>query len=110
MGFIVMYAVWATLHRYLKLPAIILEWHRKYYGRFTMKFCFDLHENFDQSQFIDTPIIVSNHVTYHDIIYYGTAFTTQSVSFVAKKAVMDLPFIGATTSFLQCITVDRNSA
>lgn len=58
---------------------------------------------------IDTPIVVSNHSTWIDIIYFGS-FLKSTLSFVAKKEIAEMPFINAVAmSFLQCILVDRKS-
>ncbi|KAF6001154.1 Lysophosphatidylcholine acyltransferase [Cyanidiococcus yangmingshanensis] len=49
-------------------------------------------------------IIVSNHVSFFDILYFIYAFAP---AFVAKKEVRSLPFVGTIAAAMQSIFVDR---
>ena len=86
------YAVLAVLHKYLKFPAFLIDLYRRTYGAFALKFCFNIINNYDPNQEIDTPIIVSNHVTWIDIIYFGSILKSR-VSFVAKREIASWPVI-----------------
>lgn len=83
-SFMVLYAILAVLRRHIKLPLFILEWNRRFYGGFVIKYLFNIIEEYDHTKEIDTPIIISNHVTAFDIIYFGAVLKSR-VSFVAKK-------------------------
>lgn len=68
-----------------------------------------LHENDcrpqpDESQ--RPRVIVSNHVSYLDILYHMSA---SFPSFVAKRSVGKLPFIGIISKCLGCVYVQRES-
>lgn len=82
--FMIVYGLLAVLHRHVKLPAIFVKFHSMYYGSFAVKTCFNVVEEFDTSEDVRAPVIVSNHVSWLDIIYYGTRLKTRA-SFVAKK-------------------------
>ncbi|KAM0915957.1 hypothetical protein ACQ4PT_010477 [Festuca glaucescens] len=65
----------------------------------------DVPEN--QSEELERPgAIVSNHVSYVDILYHMSA---SSPSFVAKNSVSKLPLIGLISKCLGCIFVQRES-
>jgi lysophosphatidylcholine acyltransferase/lyso-PAF acetyltransferase len=49
-------------------------------------------------------LIVSNHVSFFDILYFIYAFAP---AFVAKKEVLRLPFVGTIAAAMQSIFVDR---
>ncbi|XP_019174960.1 PREDICTED: lysophospholipid acyltransferase LPEAT1-like [Ipomoea nil] len=49
-------------------------------------------------------VIVSNHVSYVDILYH---MSSSSASFVAKKSVANLPLVGLVSKCLGCIYVKR---
>ena len=100
--FMFTYAILGVLHKYLRVPGIVLDWHRRIIGRVAIRICFSIKEQYDSSEVIDTPIIVSNHVTWIDIIYYGTALKNR-VSFVAKREVSSMPIVKEIAEFLQCI-------
>jgi lysophosphatidylcholine acyltransferase / lyso-PAF acetyltransferase len=51
-------------------------------------------------------VIVSNHVSWLDIIYFGTRLKRRA-SFVAKKEINDLPVVSAIAAFLRTVVVDR---
>lgn len=57
---------------------------------------------------ISTPIIISNHVTAFDIIYFGAVLKSR-VSFVAKKEITKMSIISSIAEFIQTINVDRKS-
>ena len=54
------------------------------------------------------PIIVSNHVSWLDIIYFGTRLKSRA-SFVAKKEINDMPVISSIAGFLRTVVVDRKN-
>jgi 1-acyl-sn-glycerol-3-phosphate acyltransferase len=83
------YAVLALMYKHLKLPGKILDIYRTTVGQATFKFCFTVVNKFDPNEPIDTPLIVSNHVTWNDIIYYGSMLKTR-VGFVAKKQIASM--------------------
>ncbi|CAM0881068.1 unnamed protein product [Alopecurus aequalis] len=61
----------------------------------------------DHSEELERPgAIVSNHVSYVDILYHMSA---SSPSFVAKNSVSKLPLIGLISECLRCIFVQRES-
>ncbi|KQK04107.1 lysophospholipid acyltransferase LPEAT1 isoform X2 [Brachypodium distachyon] len=65
----------------------------------------DVHQ--DQSAELERPgAIVSNHVSYVDVLYHMSA---SSPSFVAKNSVSKLPLIGLISKCLGCIFVQRES-
>ncbi|CAH9100300.1 unnamed protein product [Cuscuta epithymum] len=51
-------------------------------------------------------VIVSNHVSYTDILYH---MSSSFASFVAKKSVANLPLVGLISKCLGCIYVERES-
>ncbi|EAR88356.1 acyltransferase (macronuclear) [Tetrahymena thermophila SB210] len=53
------------------------------------------------------PIIVSNHVTWIDIMYFCSC--SHFPSYLSKKDVQNIPFFGAAAKAFQCIFVDRES-
>ncbi|KAK4434498.1 Lysophospholipid acyltransferase LPEAT1 [Sesamum alatum] len=60
-----------------------------------------------QSEEVERPgAIVSNHVSYVDILYHMSA---SFPSFVAKRSVAKLPFIGLISKCLGCVYVQRES-
>ncbi|KAK8457992.1 hypothetical protein SEVIR_3G281700v4 [Setaria viridis] len=64
-------------------------------------------EHVDQSKEMERPgAIVSNHVSYVDILYHMSAFFP---SFVAKRSVARLPLVGLISKCLGCIFVQRES-
>lgn len=108
-SFLIIYGVIATLHKYLKLPRFLVQIYRRAYGRLVFKIWMDVRPEFDIDEPIETPIVVSNHSTWIDIIYFGS-FLKSTLAFVAKKEIAEMPFISAIASFfLQCILVDRSS-
>ena len=52
----------------------------------------------------DAALLVSNHVSYLDVLYY---LSTDVPSFVSKAAVKDYPLVGYIGKTLQCVFVDR---
>jgi lysophosphatidylcholine acyltransferase/lyso-PAF acetyltransferase len=68
-------------------------WHLCEYG--------DLGSRHDLS---GSCIIVSNHVSFFDILYFIYAFAP---AFVAKREVLSLPFVGTIAAAMQSIFVDR---
>ncbi|XP_066361602.1 lysophospholipid acyltransferase LPEAT1-like isoform X2 [Miscanthus floridulus] len=64
-------------------------------------------DDVDQSKEIERPgAIVSNHVSYVDILYHISA---SFPSFVAKRSVARLPLVGLISKCLGCIFVQRES-
>lgn len=108
LAFIIIYGILGTLHRHLKLPAAVVNIYRRNYGNLIMRFWLNIEEEFDPSEPIDTPIVISNHSTWIDIMYFGACLNT-ILSYVAKKEIAEMPFVNATASFLQSILVDRSS-
>ncbi|VFQ99156.1 unnamed protein product [Cuscuta campestris] len=51
-------------------------------------------------------VIVSNHVSYTDVLYH---MSSSCASFVAKKSVARLPLVGLISKCLGCIYVERES-
>ncbi|CAL0327031.1 unnamed protein product [Lupinus luteus] len=51
-------------------------------------------------------VIISNHVSYLDILYH---MSSSFPSFVAKKSVSKLPFVGLISKCLGCVYVQRES-
>lgn len=49
-------------------------------------------------------IVVSNHVSFYDILYFLSAFAPP---FVAKQGVKQIPFVGFIAEIMECIFVDR---
>ena len=108
-SFIIFFAVLATIHKYLKLPRSIVEIYRRYYGTFAFKLWIDVEPEFNVEDPIETPIVIANHSTWIDIIYFG-CFLKSSLAFVAKKEIAEMPFINAiAVYFLRSILVDRSS-
>ncbi|GJN32050.1 hypothetical protein PR202_gb20522 [Eleusine coracana subsp. coracana] len=65
----------------------------------------DVHQ--DQSKELERPgAVVSNHVSYVDILYHMSA---SFPSFVAKESVSRLPLVGIISKCLGCIFVQRES-
>ncbi|CAI9771428.1 unnamed protein product [Fraxinus pennsylvanica] len=65
------------------------------------------NESKDQSEDMERPgVIVSNHVSYLDILYH---MSSSFPSFVAKRSVAKLPLIGLISKCLGCIYVQRES-
>ncbi|XP_015688321.1 lysophospholipid acyltransferase LPEAT1-like isoform X2 [Oryza brachyantha] len=65
----------------------------------------DIHQ--DQSEELEIPgAIVSNHVSYIDILYH---MSVSFPSFVAKESVSRLPLVGLISKCLGCIFVRRES-
>uniref|UniRef100_A0A0D9V058 Phospholipid/glycerol acyltransferase domain-containing protein n=1 Tax=Leersia perrieri TaxID=77586 RepID=A0A0D9V058_9ORYZ len=65
----------------------------------------DTHQ--DQSEELEIPgAIVSNHVSYLDILYH---MSVSFPSFVAKESVSRLPLVGLISKCLGCIFVQRES-
>ncbi|KAL0323100.1 UNVERIFIED_CONTAM: Lysophospholipid acyltransferase LPEAT1 [Sesamum angustifolium] len=61
----------------------------------------------DQSEEVERPgAIVSNHVSYVDILYHMSA---SFPSFVAKRSVAKLPLVGLISKCLGCVYVQRES-
>ncbi|KAM7278705.1 hypothetical protein ACFE04_005839 [Oxalis oulophora] len=61
----------------------------------------------DDGQKHDTPgAIISNHVSYVDILYH---MSTSFASFVAKRSVAKLPLVGIISKCLGCVYVQRES-
>ncbi|KAL3639220.1 hypothetical protein CASFOL_017127 [Castilleja foliolosa] len=61
----------------------------------------------DQSKELERPgAIISNHVSYLDILYHMSTFFS---SFVAKRSVAKLPLVGLISKCLGCIYVQRES-
>ncbi|GFP92705.1 lysophospholipid acyltransferase lpeat1 [Phtheirospermum japonicum] len=61
----------------------------------------------DQSKELERPgAIISNHVSYLDILYHMSTFFP---SFVAKRSVAKLPLVGLISKCLGCIYVQRES-
>lgn len=64
-------------------------------------------EHLDQSKELGRPgAIVSNHVSYVDILYH---MSSSFPSFVAKRSVARLPLVGLISKCLGCIFVQRES-
>ncbi|GJQ08806.1 hypothetical protein GpartN1_g597.t1 [Galdieria partita] len=51
-------------------------------------------------------IVVSNHISFYDILYFLSAFAPP---FVAKQGVKDIPFVGFIAEIMECIFVDREN-
>ncbi|XP_071925027.1 lysophospholipid acyltransferase LPEAT1 isoform X3 [Coffea arabica] len=89
----------------------ISETHRdivdvSFNGKFGTQVSFSA-ESKDQSQDSARPgVIVSNHVSYLDILYH---MSSSFPSFVAKRSVAKLPLIGLISKCLGCVYVQRES-
>ncbi|XP_021303923.1 lysophospholipid acyltransferase LPEAT1-like isoform X3 [Sorghum bicolor] len=88
-------------------------WIREYDCRFpnaevvTMSSSSSQDDDVDQSKETERPgAIVSNHVSYVDILYHMSA---SFPSFVAKRSVARLPLVGLISKCLGCIFVQRES-
>ncbi|KAJ1262500.1 hypothetical protein BS78_09G112800 [Paspalum vaginatum] len=78
-------------------------WIREYDCRFPRA----EDEHVDESKEMERPgAIVSNHVSYVDILYHMSA---SFPSFVAKRSVARLPLVGLISKCLGCIFVQRES-
>lgn len=55
-----------------------------------------------------SPIVISNHVNWFDIIYLIS--TNYPISFVAKSEIQKLPVIGKISKFFKCIYVERENS
>ncbi|KAJ6849052.1 putative lysophospholipid acyltransferase LPEAT1 isoform X1 [Iris pallida] len=106
--------------------AHMVGWRRKAVvrsGRFlgrVMLFCFGFYwiretrrgfsdevECREQADEAERPgVIVSNHVSHLDILYHMSSFFP---SFVAKRSVAKLPFVGLISKCLGCVYVQRES-
>jgi len=65
------------------------------------------NEGKDESEERERPgAIVSNHVSYIDILYHMSSFFP---SFVAKRSVAKLPLVGLISKCLGCVYVQRES-
>eukprot|EP00871_Galdieria_phlegrea_P006056 jgi/Galph1/938/GphlegSOOS_G5629.1 len=51
-------------------------------------------------------VIVSNHVSFYDILYFLSTFAPP---FVAKQSVRRIPFVGFIAEMMECIFVDRDN-
>ncbi|GJD06135.1 Lysophospholipid acyltransferase LPEAT1 [Galdieria sulphuraria] len=62
----------------------------------------------DESRTVVPPdcIVVSNHVSFYDILYFLSAFAPP---FVAKQGVKNIPFVGFIAEIMECIFVDREN-
>ncbi|KAE9603578.1 putative plasmalogen synthase [Lupinus albus] len=66
-----------------------------------------IQEDKHQPEEIGGPgVIISNHVSYLDILYH---MSSSFPSFVAKKSVSKLPFVGLISKCLGCVYVQRES-
>ena len=74
-----------------------------------MNFCFSIKNYFDPEEEIDTPLVISNHVSWMDPFYFGIIPKTL-MSFVGKKEVLNMPVFATIATYLQCILVERSSA
>ncbi|XP_071923622.1 lysophospholipid acyltransferase LPEAT1 isoform X4 [Coffea arabica] len=89
----------------------ISETHRdivdvSFNGKFGTQVSFST-ESKDQSQDSARPgVIVSNHVSYLDILYH---MSSSFPSFVAKRSVAKLPLVGLISKCLGCVYVQRES-
>ena len=102
------YAVLSVLHKYIKFPGFLIDIYRRTLGAMIFRFCFKVFDKYDREELVDTPIVVSNHTTWIDIIYFGTALKSR-VSFVAKREIASWPVISSIAQFLQALIVDRRS-
>ncbi|XP_058069121.1 lysophospholipid acyltransferase LPEAT1-like isoform X2 [Magnolia sinica] len=69
----------------------------------------DIDENERRERFEDFErpgVIVSNHISYLDILYHISSFFP---SFVAKKSVAKLPIVGFISKCIGCVYVQRES-
>ena len=53
-------------------------------------------------------IMVANHMSYADPAVMGVACNTMPVSFLAKKELSEIPFLGAWCKSVGCIFVERD--
>ncbi|XP_015693110.2 lysophospholipid acyltransferase LPEAT1-like isoform X2 [Oryza brachyantha] len=80
-------------------------WIREYDCRFPDAADEDEHQ--EQDKELGRPgIVVSNHVSYVDILYH---MSSSFPSFVAKRSVARLPMVGLISKCLGCIFVQRES-
>jgi hypothetical protein len=49
LSFMVLYAFLAVLRRHIKLPVCVLEWNRKLYGGFVIRYLFNVVEEYDRT-------------------------------------------------------------
>ena len=96
------------LHHYLKFPKILVELFREHAGRLTLSICIKIDETFDPYKRISTPIIISNHVSVFEIIYFGAY--PQIVSFVGKAELRKSPIVNPLMQHCHCLYVNRESA
>jgi 1-acyl-sn-glycerol-3-phosphate acyltransferase len=57
---------------------------------------------------IHTPIVISNHVCWYDIIYLSVRF--YPISFVSKDAIREATLVGRVAKYIQCVFVERENA
>lgn len=82
---LLIYGIMSVFYNNLKFPPFfIINLFRKYFGGLTMKSILNIKEDFNPVEKIETPIIIANHSTFLDPLYFG--FCQESyVSFVSKK-------------------------
>ncbi len=90
---VIVLSLLSILNLYKILPSKIVELYRKYYGRWILKLCASVQEEFDANERISTPIVISNHSTWMEIIYYG--MYPQLLSFVAKSELQKMPLLNS---------------
>jgi lysophosphatidylcholine acyltransferase/lyso-PAF acetyltransferase len=103
-------------------PAAFIHWSKKVIrltSRFTLlmtgfynipvivKKYKDVYSKLEFSKTSQTSIIISNHVSYMDIIYYLSR--SETPGFIAREETSQLPFIGTFARILQCLFLDRKS-
>ena len=77
------------------------------YGKFFLKVVFNIEEEFSFRN-INTPMVISNHVSWFDIFYILYGF--YPVSFVSKEEVKKFPVIGSLAKSINCVFIKRKSA
>jgi len=97
----------ATIKKYLYFPKFLCELNRKVFGNFACHYCLNIIEEFDINEEIMTPVVISNHVNWLDLVYLGSCF--RIVSYVSKKEVTEVPVINAIAEYGNALYVDRGS-
>lgn len=77
-------------------------------GKFANKMIFRLTEDFDQSEEIDTPVVIANHSSLFDPNYLASCFRCFSV--IVKAESKKTPLFSEYMKYSDCLFVDRDAS
>ena len=84
--FIISLGTLGMMHKYLGLPRFLVDIQRRIYGQIALRGWMTVSEEYDTRVPIDTPIVIANHSSHIDILYFGIMLET-TLAYVAKKSV-----------------------